>query len=496
MKKKIRVRFAPSPTGPLHIGGVRTAWNNYCLAKKEKGTFILRIEDTDRTRFVPGSEQYILDTLAWLGMTPDESPIHGGDHGPYRQSERKDIYKRYAEELVAKGKAYYAFDTPEELEALRSRLKEERVAAPRYNAITRIVMKNSLTLPQEEVARRLASDKPYVIRLSVSPKSIIKLHDEVRGWVQVQGSSLEDKILLKGDGMPTYHLANVVDDHLMEITHVIRGEEWLPSTPTHILLYQYFEWTPPRFAHLPLILREDGQGKLSKRMANEAGTPIFPLTWQDPLTGKASQGFREAGYLPSALTNFLGLLGWHPSGNQEIFRREEMIDAFSLSRINKSGVRFDSQKARWVNQQHIRMMEDSHLAKKHLIPALREKGIETTVSYAEKACRLIKERIHFPQEMLKEGIYLFQAPQVPPIDHTHTDLIAPCRKVITELAPFTPKEVKEAIKRVIAKEGLKIGEGMSLLRLILTGQPKGPDLGEIISLLGREETIKRLKRIR
>jgi glutamyl-tRNA synthetase len=351
MEREVRVRFAPSPTGALHIGGLRTALYNFLLARKTGGKFIIRIEDTDQNRFVPGAEEYIMNAMAWCGIVPDESPATGGPYAPYRQSERKPMYMEYAQRLIDEGNAYYAFDTPEELEAMRERLKAAKVATPQYNAITRMTMKNSLTLPEDEVKAKLASGEPYVIRLKVPRKEEVRLNDLIRGWVMVHSSTIDDKVLMKSDGMPTYHLANIVDDHLMKITHVIRGEEWLPSAPLHVLLYKFLGWedTMPKFAHLPLLLKPDGNGKLSKRDAEMHGFPLFPFEWKDPATGSVAAGFREDGYLPDALVNFLAFLGWNPGTQQEIFSMEELIEAFSVERIGKSGTKFDINKTKWYN---------------------------------------------------------------------------------------------------------------------------------------------------
>ena len=493
-KKPVVVRYAPSPTGPQHIGGIRTALYNYLFAKKHRGTFILRIEDTDQTRFVPESENYIMQALAWFGIVPDQGPLQGGPRGPYRQSERKPMYRQYAEELVKKGKAYYAFDSAASLDAMRSRLKAEKVAAPKYNAVTRAAMQNSLTLPQEEVEKRLSEGLPYVIRLFVDPKATIKLHDEVRGWVKVQGASLDDKVLLKEDGMPTYHLASVVDDHLMGITHVIRGEEWLPSAPIHALLYEYFGWQPPIFAHLPLILRGDGKGKLSKRIAQAHNTPIFPLTWKDPETGNIFEGFRERGYLPDALLNFLALLGWHASGDQEVFDREGLIEAFSLEGINKAGARFDVEKARWIHQQHLKRLDDRWLTETYLLPALQEKGITTTLEYAMEVCRVVKDRISFAQDLAAESTYFFQAPKRygEPISEAQKKFLRGCITKFDDLSPWTPEAIKDAAKSSMKAAELKPRDAMPLLRKVLTGQEKGAELPLLIAVLGKKETIARL----
>ncbi|MDQ4142029.1 MAG: glutamate--tRNA ligase, partial [Bacteroidota bacterium] len=391
MEREVRVRFAPSPTGPLHIGGVRTALYNYLFAKKMGGKMLLRIEDTDQNRFVPGAEDYIFESLAWCGIQLDESPLNGGPHAPYRQSERKPIYMQYAMQLIEAGHAYYAFDTAEELDAMRERLKAAKVTTPQYNAITRNTMKNSLTLPEDEVKRRLESGEPYVIRLKVPRKEEIRLKDLIRGWVVVHSSAIDDKVLMKSDGMPTYHLANIVDDHLMEITHVIRGEEWLPSAPLHVLLYRYLGWesTMPEFAHLPLLLKPDGNGKLSKRDGDKLGFPVFPLQWTDPFTGEKSSGYRESGYLPEAFVNFLAFLGWNPGTQQELFTMEELAEAFTIDRIGKSGTRFDINKARWYNEQYLRAKPDEELAQ-YLITALTEHNIECSLEKAIKISSVMK----------------------------------------------------------------------------------------------------------
>ncbi|MDA0714671.1 MAG: glutamate--tRNA ligase, partial [Bacteroidetes bacterium] len=351
----VRVRFAPSPTGPLHIGGVRTALYNYLYAKHHNGQFLLRIEDTDQTRYVEGAEDYILQALKWLGISPDEGVGVGGPHSPYRQSERKEMYRQYADLLIERDWAYYAFDTPEELDEVRERAKQAKVASWQYNHITRNSMKNSLTLPIDTVQKKIADGEPYVIRFKMPRGEEVRFEDEIRGWITVSTDQLDDKVLMKHDGMPTYHLANIVDDHLMEITHVIRGEEWLPSAPLHVMLYQAFEWTAPKFAHLSLILKPDGKGKLSKRDGDAGGFPVFPIEWTDPSTGAVSSGYRESGYYPDALINILAFLGWNPGTTQEIFSKEEMITAFSMERVGKSGAKFDPDKARWFNQQYLRM---------------------------------------------------------------------------------------------------------------------------------------------
>ncbi|MEM7297720.1 MAG: glutamate--tRNA ligase, partial [Bacteroidota bacterium] len=375
--ENVRVRFAPSPTGGLHIGGVRTALFNYLFAKNHNGKFILRIEDTDQTRFVEGAEEYIKNSLSWFGIDPDEGPDQGGLFESYRQSERKEIYRQYAEKLVAEGNAYLAFDTPEELDAMRERLKENRVMNPQYDTVTRTTMKNSLTLSEEDVKERLDNGEPYVIRIKIPKREEVRLNDMVRGWVMVHTEALDDKVLMKSDGMPTYHLANVVDDHLMQITHVIRGEEWLPSAPLHVLLYQFLGWedSMPQFGHLPLILKPDGNGKLSKRAADKAGFPIFPLNWLDPENSEVSEGFKEKGFLPEALLNFLAFLGWNPGTEQEIFSMEELINSFSMEKVNKAGTKFDYDKAKWFNEQYIKKTSSQEFATQ-LMTDLSKEGIE------------------------------------------------------------------------------------------------------------------------
>ena len=499
--ENVRVRFAPSPTGGLHIGGVRTALFNYLFARKHNGKFILRIEDTDQARYVEGAEQYIKDTLNWCGIDPDEGPDQGGDFGPYRQSERKDIYKQYAEKLVEEGNAYYAFDTPEELEAMRDRLKEQRVVNPQYDTITRTTMKNSLTLSDEEVKRRIDNGDPYVIRIKVPKKEEVRLNDMVRGWVMVHTEVLDDKVLMKSDGMPTYHLANIVDDHLMKITHVIRGEEWLPSAPLHVLLYRFLGWEDemPQFAHLPLILKPDGNGKLSKRAADKAGFPIFPLDWKDPETGEISTGFKETGFLPQALVNFLAFLGWNPGTEQEIFSLDELVNEFSEDRINKAGTKFDFDKAKWFNQQYIKST-DSNVFASDLVKAFEtQHGIECPSEQAIQIIDLLKERVTFPSEFVEKGLIIFS----PPSEYDEKVLKKKWNEDTPKvLALFADKlSVQEQISSESAKnlfwstleaEGYKPGQFMQTLRLALTGEGSGPDLMTIIEILGSEKAAKRI----
>lgn len=498
---EVRVRFAPSPTGGLHIGGVRTALYNFLFARQHGGKFIIRIEDTDQKRFVPGAEEYIYEALEWLGIQADESPKVGGPYGPYRQSDRKAIYRQYAEQLVEAGHAYYAFDTEEEIEAMRERLVAARSKNPSYNAISRMTMKNSLTLPADEVRARLSAGEPYVIRMKVPHKKEIRFKDHIRGWVVVHASTLDDKVLLKSDGMPTYHLANIVDDHLMQITHVIRGEEWLPSAPIHVLLYEFFGWQAPEFAHLPLLLRPDGNGKLSKRVADQLGFPIFPLTWTDA-EGNASEGYRERGFLPEALVNFLALLGWHPSDNRELFSMEELIQAFSLERITKSGARFDYEKAKWFNQQYLRQLPAEVLAE-HLMQEMQNLALPPdTVDRPKllRICELMKERIIFPKDIWTEASFFFLAPQ-----HFEQEVVAKrwnaaaarlLQAYASELVQQSSAEagnMKVLLESLADKMSVKIGKVLPALRLALTGQVAGPDLFEIMQILGIDEVRSRLQ---
>ncbi|MFN3403271.1 MAG: glutamate--tRNA ligase [Cytophagaceae bacterium] len=501
MDREVRVRFAPSPTGALHIGGVRTALYNFLFARKTGGKMILRIEDTDQTRFVPGAEEYILEALNWVGITIDEGPINGGPHAPYRQSERKEMYKQYAMRLVEEGNAYYAFDTAEELEAMRERLKAAKVASPQYNAITRATMKNSLTLPEDEVKRRLESGEPYVIRLKVPRKEEIRLNDLVRGWVMVHSSAIDDKVLMKSDGMPTYHLANVVDDHLMNISHVIRGEEWLPSAPLHVLLYKFLGWeeTMPKFAHLPLLLKPDGNGKLSKRDAEKHGFPVFPLNWKDPFTGETAIGFREEGYLPDAMMNFLAFLGWNPGTQQEMFSMNELIEAFSIERIGKSGTKFDINKAKWFNQQYLKQKEDKELSK-YLIDDLRKEKIQFDEQKLDKIVGMLKERVIFPKDFYSEGLYFFKRPENYDEGVISTKWTGEAVNIITEfkeglksLKIADAESVKTLLNNILERNNVKIGKVLQALRVAVTGKGAGPDLMQIIAVLGTKETVARIE---
>ncbi len=493
MSQPTRVRFAPSPTGALHIGGVRTALYNYLLAKKLGGTMLLRIEDTDQTRFVEGAENYIIEALNWLGITIDEGIGVGGPHAPYRQSERKDIYKKYAQQLIDEDKAYYAFDTSEELDAMRQAF-EAQGSAFQYSAATRTRLKNSLTLSAEETKAKIEAGEPYVIRLKVPAKEEIRLKDLIRDWVHVHSSTIDDKVLMKSDGMPTYHLANVVDDHLMEITHVIRGEEWLPSAPLHVLLYRALGWesTMPQFAHLPLLLKPEGNGKLSKRDADLGGFPVFPLEWKNP-DGSTAKGFREEGYLKEAVTNFLAFLGWNPGTEQEMFSMQELIDSFTLERINKAGAKFDINKAKWFNQQYLKLRSDEELAKEYLSDIDVEKAV--------KIVHLFKERVTFPQEIASEAKALLQAPssydEAVVASKWNDDAkrgIAAFKEALVGLDNFVADEIKHTLSAELEKLGIKMGKVMQMLRVTITGLGAGPDLMLSMEIMGKEEVIARLEK--
>lgn len=502
MNREVRVRFAPSPTGALHIGGVRTALYNYLFAKKMGGKFLLRIEDTDQNRFVPGAEDYIKESLEWLGISPVESPWNPGDCGPYRQSERKPMYMQYALDLVEKGHAYYAFDTSEELEAMRERLTAARVVQPQYNSITRTQMKNSLTLSEDEVKTRLISGDPYVIRVKIPRNEDVRLNDMIRGWVMVNSSTLDDKVLMKSDGMPTYHLANIVDDHLMKITHVIRGEEWLPSAPLHFLLYRYFGWedTMPQFAHLPLLLKPDGNGKLSKRDGDKLGFPVFPLNWVDPFSGEKSSGFREQGYLPEAFLNFLAFLGWNPGDDRELFTLEELAEAFSVERIGKSGTKFDIAKAKWYNEQYLRTKSNEELMA-YLSADAKADGFNIPVEKAEPIVNLVKERVTFPADLWKESKFIIVAPHSFDEEVASKKWNADAAKVLGAYAialdsfsgEFDAVSAKALLESTAEAEGIKLGKVMQAVRLAVTGSGAGPDLMVVFAILGSAEVAKRIR---
>jgi len=499
--KEIRVRFAPSPTGALHIGGVRTALYNYLFARQHNGTMILRIEDTDQHRYVPGAEAYIIEALNWAGIRMDEGVGVGGPFAPYRQSERKELYRKYAEQLIGSGHAYYAFDTEAELEAMRDRLKKEGVDHQQYNSATRMKMRNSLTLAPTETEKLIQSGVPYVIRLKVPEAGDVRLQDLIRGEVVVKATELDDKILMKSDGMPTYHLANVVDDYLMKISHVIRGEEWLPSAPLHVLLYKSFGWQAdmPQFAHLPLLLKPDGNGKLSKRDADRMGFPIFPLTWIDPNTHEKSVGFREAGYLPEALINFLAFLGWNPGTEREIFSLEELIQAFSIGRINKAGARFDIQKATWFNEQYLRAKADEELVQ-YLNEQLEAEGLTCPHEKALKIVSVMRDRISFPQDFLRQGHFFFRAPGsfdgaviAKKWNAESASFFQAFEGAIGQLERVDSQTIKTTIEKVAADLGIKAGQVMQILRVAITGSASGPDLMMTMEIIGREEIIQRLR---
>lgn len=501
--KEIRVRFAPSPTGSLHIGGVRTALYNYLFAKKHNGKFIIRIEDTDQQRFVPHAERYIYDSLAWLGIEADESVLKGGPNSPYKQSERLEIYSRYAYELVEKGLAYFAFDTVAELDAIRESLKDDK-AGFQYNGATRGQMKNSFSLPPDEVQRRKEAGEPFVIRLKVPKNQEIKLQDIVRGWVSVHSSTIDDKVLLKSDGMPTYHLANVVDDYLMKISHVIRGEEWLPSAPLHVLLYQSLGWEQdmPQFAHLPLLLKPSGEGKLSKRDGEMLGFPVFPLQWLDEARGIQIPGFREEGYLPEAVINFLALLGWHPGtgDDREIFNLDELVEAFSLEHISKSGARFDIQKAHWFNHHYLKEKPDGWFLTGFL-DRCKTEGIKMDESTALKWIHLVKDRLNFENELWENVGPLLVAPLDfdPEVVSSkwNDDSKNSIQAFANALEPLNKLEAaaaKELFNQTVEGIGLKPGKAIQVLRLALTGKGSGLDLMTIIECIGPKETAIRIQK--
>ncbi len=496
----IRVRFAPSPTGPLHIGGVRTALYNYLFARKNKGAFILRIEDTDQARYVQNAEQYIIDALNWCGLDFDEGPGKGGAYAPYRQSERKEIYRQYADRLVQEGHAYFAFDTPQELEAMREKFKSKENPSPQYDHVTRPQMFNSLTLPKEETEQRIREGQPYVIRVKMPESGEVQFQDLVRGEVSFNAALLDDKVLFKSDGMPTYHLANVVDDYLMKITHVIRGEEWLPSTPLHVMLYRFFGWESamPQFTHLPLILRPDGNGKLSKRDGDRLGFPVFPLNWKDTDTGEESKGFRERGFLPEAFVNMLAMLGWNPGTEQELFSKEALIEHFSIERIVKSGAKFDFEKAKWFNEQTLRSKSPEELVML-VKPLLNSQGIQRDDFFLQKFCSLLIERVTFLEDFLTQGAYFFSRPES--YDEKTVkkrwkpESAAVFSKLIEQLfalEEFSAASLDKFVHEFVEKNQLGMGDVLPLWRVMLSGVTQGPAVFEIGALLGKEEVIARM----
>jgi glutamyl-tRNA synthetase len=504
IEKRVRVRFAPSPTGPLHIGGVRTALYNYLFAKKNGGDFLLRIEDTDQGRFVPGAEEYIIESLKWAGITPNEGIGFGdGPHAPYKQSERREIYKKYADQLVNEGKAYYAFDTPEELEQLRRHLEETKASNTSYSYHVRGRMKNSLTLSDSEVKKHFSFGDPYVVRIKMPENEIIKADDIIRGHIEVNTATLDDKVLFKSDGLPTYHLANIIDDYSMQITHVIRGEEWLPSLPLHVLLYRYLGWESimPQFAHLPLLLKPDGKGKLSKRDGDKLGFPVFPLDWTDPFTGEKSSGYREAGYTKEAFINILAFLGWNPGTEQELFTLSELTHAFELDHVHKAGARFDFEKAKWFNHQYLVKKSNIELAS-DFKPILTEKGITATDDKIATICGLIKDRVNFVKEIWEQASFFFVAPDSYDPEAVKkrwkpetSGILSAAIPVIESIKPFTAQNIHEILQKYVEENQLNMGGVMVPIRLAMVGATKGPDLQSIMELLGKDEVINRLKAI-
>ncbi|WP_236974437.1 glutamate--tRNA ligase [Membranihabitans maritimus] len=501
-KQKVRVRFAPSPTGALHIGGVRTALYNYLFAKQNGGNFILRIEDTDQTRFVEGAEEYIKKSLDWIGITPDEGPEQGGDYGPYRQSDRKSLYKKYADQLVEKGHAYYAFDSPDDLTQLREEYEKERKISFKYDATVRYQLKNSLNLSPEEVSTLIEQEVPYVVRMFIPEDDEVIFSDLIRDDVRFDTNELDDKVILKADGMPTYHLANIVDDYLMEISHVIRGEEWLSSTGHHVLLYKMLGWTErmPQFAHLPLLLKPEGGGKLSKRDGAKFGFPVFPLQWEEPSDGNTYKGFREAGILPEALANFIALLGWSPGNDQEIFSVEDLVKVFSLEQISKSGARFDYDKALWFNQQYI-IHSDTQSLLSYIEDYFPNISGLASKEYLSKVLELYKERIHtileFPDQALPffSEEFEYDTKQIkkrykPENHELYLDLF----ETINNTDPFEQRSIKSNVESFISEKETKFGVVLPILRLAIAGILQGPDLFAMMEVIGKEKTRKRLDR--
>ena len=497
-ERKVRVRFAPSPTGPLHIGGVRTALYNYLFARQHGGDMVFRIEDTDSNRFVPGAEDYIIEAFRWLGVEFDEGVSFGGDKGPYRQSERRDIYKKYVKQLLDAGKAYIAFDTPEELDAKRAEIENFQ-----YDAKTRHMMRNSLTMPAEEVQALIDGGTQYVVRFKIEPGEDVHVDDIIRGDVKINSSILDDKVLYKSaDELPTYHLANIVDDHLMEITHVIRGEEWLPSAPLHVLLYRAFGWedTMPRFAHLPLLLKPDGKGKLSKRDGDRLGFPVFPLEWHDPKTGDVSSGYRESGYLPEAVINFLALLGWNPGTDQELLSMQELIEQFDLSKCSKAGAKFDYVKGQWFNREYLVKTDDKVLAPQ-FDKILRENGIEAPIERVEAVVGMMKmKKINFIKDLWPLCDFFFIAPETYSKDDKFTkknwkegaaEEMTQLMHILEGLDDFSIESQQTAVEKWVEETGAK---PWNPWRVALVGTGKGPDMYELAAFLGKEETLARMRK--
>lgn len=497
-ERKVRVRFAPSPTGPLHIGGVRTALYNYLFARQHNGELVFRIEDTDSNRFVPGAEEYILESFRWLGIKFDEGVSFGGNHGPYRQSERREIYKEYVQQLLEEGKAYYAFDTPEELEAKRAEGSNFQ-----YDSHSRMQMRNSLTLPKDEVERLISEGEQYTVRFKIEPGQEIHINDMIRGDVCIKSDILDDKVLYKSaDELPTYHLANIVDDHLMEISHVIRGEEWLPSAPLHVLLYQAFGWedTMPRFAHLPLLLKPEGKGKLSKRDGDRLGFPVFPLEWHDPKTEEVSSGYRESGYFPEAVVNFLALLGWNPGTEQELFSSDELVQAFDITKCSKSGAKFDYQKGIWFNHEYILRKSDEEIARL-FAPIVANNGVEETFERVQLVVSMMKDRVSFVKELWPLCSFFFIAPTEydektvkKRWKENSTQQMTELCEVLENIEDFSIEGQEAIVEKWIADKGYKMGDIMNAFRVALVGIGKGPGMFDISAFLGKEETIHRLKK--
>ena len=496
--RKVRVRFAPSPTGPLHIGGVRTALYNYLFARQHGGDLVFRIEDTDSHRFVPGAEDYIIESFRWLGIKFDEGVSFGGNHGPYRQSERRAIYKKYVDQLLADGKAYIAFDTPEQLEAKRAEIQNFQ-----YDAKTRMQMTNSLTLSKEEVERRINDGEQYVVRFMVEPGIEVHVDDMIRGDVKIKSDILDDKVLYKSaDELPTYHLANIVDDHLMEITHVIRGEEWLPSAPLHVLLYRAFGWedTMPTFAHLPLLLKPEGKGKLSKRDGDRLGFPVFPLEWHDPKTGDISSGYRESGYFPEAVVNFLALLGWNPGTEQEMFSLDELVEQFDIHKCSKSGAKFDYQKGIWFNHEYILRKSNEEIADL-FAPIVANNGVDESMERITQVVAMMKDRVSFVKELWPLCSFFFIAPTEYDQKTVKKRWKEDSAKVMGELAEvlngiddFSIEGQEPVVMKWVEDKGYKLGDVMNAFRLALVGIGKGPGMFDISAFLGKEETLRRLRK--
>ena len=497
-ERKVRVRFAPSPTGALHIGGVRTALFNYLFARQHGGDLVFRIEDTDSNRFVPGAEEYILESFRWLGIKFDEGVSFGGDKGPYRQSERRDIYKVYVKQLLDAGKAYIAFDTTQELEAKRAEIQNFQ-----YDAKTRGLMRNSLTLTKAEVDALIEDGQQYVVRFKVEPGQEVLVNDMIRGEVRVKTDILDDKVLFKSaDELPTYHLANIVDDHLMEISHVIRGEEWLPSAPLHVLLYQAFGWddTMPRFAHLPLLLKPEGKGKLSKRDGDRLGFPVFPLEWHDPKTGEVSSGYRESGYFPEAVVNFLALLGWNPGTEQELFTLDELVQAFDLNRCSKAGAKFDYKKGMWFNHEYILKKSNEEIADL-FAPIVANNGVEATMEQITAVVRMMKDRVSFVKELWPLCSFFF----IPPTEYDEkttkkrwkeysAQQMGELATVLAAIDDFSIEGQEPVVMKWVEEKGYKLGDVMNAFRLCLVGEGKGPGMFDISAFLGKDETLRRLNR--